>query len=155
MPGVVVLPLPSLRLAGYGPDTRRDNGTYLSRQSINPLVNSPTMQNGSSSLSTVSEIKHHATKQAEQNSKGVGAKALIGSARSQIQRGQLEDAAGNSKAALRAFCIAASLASLAQKAIEGSKVNNREFLQFYQVRIIPLVCHHNSMICIYRRTRLL
>lgn len=105
------------------------------------------MQNGSFSLGTVSEIKEHAKNFAEQTSKGYGAKALIGSARSQIQRGRSEDAAGSPKTALHAFYIAATLASkaMADKSLSGNK-NNHEFIQFYQVRIIPLAHHANSMI---------
>lgn len=158
MPDVAILPLQSPRLAGFG----SDNGTYLPRQSINPPLDPPTMQNGPSPLGTVSEIKKHATNLAEQTSKGYGAKALIGSARSQIQRGQLADAAGSPKTALHAFYVAATLAS---KAMVGDKIkggagsnegskSNHEFVQFYQVRIIPLVYHANSMI-IHRRTWLL
>ncbi|OAX40329.1 cysteine proteinase [Rhizopogon vinicolor AM-OR11-026] len=134
MPGVAVLPPPSPRLAGFGPDTH--NGTYLPRQSINSSVDSPAMQNGSSSLGTVSEIKTRAKNLAEQTSKGIGARALIGSARSQIQRGQLEDTAGHPKAALYAFHIAANLAkkSMDIDKIKGgaSDEGNKSIVQFFE-----------------------
>jgi ubiquitin carboxyl-terminal hydrolase 8 len=148
MPGVAVLPPSSPRLAGFGPDTR--SGTYLPRQSSNPSVDSPTMQNGSLSLGTVSDIKSHAKSFAEQTSKGYGAKTLIGSARSQIQQGQSADAAGHPKEALRAFYIAVTLASKCMdskgSASNGGSRSNHEFLQFYQVSIIHPVHHSNSMI---------
>jgi ubiquitin carboxyl-terminal hydrolase 8 len=108
------------------------------------------MQNGSLSLGTVLDIKKHAKSFAEQISKGYSAKTLIGSARSQIQRGQLADAAGHPKEALRAFYIAVTLASKCMgskggPSNEGSR-SNYEFLQFYQASIIHFVHHSNSMI---------
>jgi ubiquitin carboxyl-terminal hydrolase 8 len=108
------------------------------------------MQNGSLSLGTVSDIKKHAKSFAEQTSKGYSVKTLIGSARSQIQRGQSADAAGHPKEALRAFYIAVTLASNCMDSEggpsnEGSR-SNREFLQFYQASIIHFVHHSNSMI---------
>ncbi|KAG1771533.1 hypothetical protein EDD22DRAFT_574345 [Suillus occidentalis] len=135
MPGVVVLPLPSPSFAGFRPDTH--SGTYLPRQPIDPPLDSPNMHNGFSSLGTVSEIKEHA-KNAAERSKGFSAKALIGSARSQMQLAQSRDAARDPKAALHAFYVAANLittymdhSSYAADRTKGSPIHN-EFLQFFQ-----------------------
>lgn len=136
MPGVAVLPLPSPSLAGFGPDTH--SGSYLPRQPIDLPLDPPTMRNDLTSLGTVLEIKELAKTRAEHNSKGFSAKTLIGSARTQIQRAQSKDAAGEPKAALLAFHIAAALISIyinhpshAADRIKGSPGNN-EFAQFHQ-----------------------
>ncbi|KAG1735883.1 uncharacterized protein EDB91DRAFT_1143324 [Suillus paluster] len=135
MPGVVVLPLPSPSLAGFGPDTH--SGTYLPRQPIDPPLDHPTMHNELSSLGSVPEIKELARTRAER-SKGFGAKALIGSARTQIQTAQSKDAAGEPKAALLAFHVAAALINIymthpnyVADRTPGSSGNN-EFVRFYQ-----------------------
>ncbi|KAG1850912.1 hypothetical protein F4604DRAFT_1807965 [Suillus subluteus] len=133
MPGVVVLP-PSHSLAGFGPDTH--SGAHLPRP-INPLLNSPTMHNGSSSSVSVQEIKEHAKSTAER-SKGFSAKSLIGSARSQMQLAQSRDAARDPKAALHALYVAANLfttymnhSSYAADRTKGNPIHH-EFLQFFQ-----------------------
>ncbi|KAG2363147.1 hypothetical protein BDR07DRAFT_1405053 [Suillus spraguei] len=94
------------------------------------------MHNGFSYLGSVLEIKEHAKSTAERSSKGISAKALIGSARSQILQAQLKDAARDPKAALHALCIAANLIttymnhpSYAADRTKGSTIHN-EFLQF-------------------------
>ncbi|KAG1857326.1 hypothetical protein DFJ58DRAFT_726903 [Suillus subalutaceus] len=133
MPGVVVLP-PSHSLVGFGPDTH--SGAHLPRP-INPLLNSPTMHNGSSSSVSVLEIKEHAKSTAER-SKGFSAKSLIGSARSQMQLAQSRDAARDPKAALHALYVAANLVttymnhpSYAADRTKGNPIHH-EFLQFFQ-----------------------
>lgn len=135
MPGVVVLPLPSPSLAGFGPETH--SGAYLHRQPIDPPVDSPTMHNGASSLGSVLEIKERAKSVAER-SKGFSAKTLLGSARSQLQLAQSRDVARDPKAALHAFYIAANLTTTylhhsdyAADRIKGNPIHH-EFLQFYQ-----------------------
>ncbi|KAG1812891.1 uncharacterized protein BJ212DRAFT_438172 [Suillus subaureus] len=133
MPGVVVLP-PSHSLAGFGPDTH--SGAHLPRP-INLPLDSQTMHNGFSSSGSVLEIKEHAKSTAER-SKGFSAKALIGSARSQMHLAQSRDAAQDPKAALHALYVAANLIttytnhpSYAADRTKGSPVYN-EFLQFLQ-----------------------
>jgi ubiquitin carboxyl-terminal hydrolase 8 len=102
------------------------------------------MHNGFSSSGSVLEIKEHAKSVAER-SKGFSAKALIGSARSQMQLAQSRDAARDPKAALHALYIAANLftiymshSSYAADRTKGSPIHN-EFLQFYQVRTMSSV----------------
>ncbi|KAG2345801.1 hypothetical protein BDR05DRAFT_89126 [Suillus weaverae] len=138
MPGVVVLPS-SPSLAGFGSDT-----PHLPRQPINPPLNSSTMHNGVSSLGSVLEIKEHAKSTAER-SKGFSAKALIGSARSQLHLAQSREAAGDPKAALHAFYVAVNLittymnhSSYAADRTKGSPIHN-DFLQSYQVHSMSLV----------------
>ncbi|KAG2057642.1 cysteine proteinase [Suillus hirtellus] len=136
MPGVVVLsPTPSL--AGFGPDTHSTNRTHLPRQLNDPTLNSSTMHNGLSSLGSVQEIKEHAKITAER-SKGFSAKALLGSARSQMHQAQLKDAARDPKAALHALYVAANLmttytehSSYAADRTKGNP-NYNEFRQFFQ-----------------------
>jgi len=126
MPGVAVLPVPSLNLAGkFGPDLH--NGTYLPRQPVNLPVDSPTMNNGLSSWS-VQEIRE-----------------LKPLPNRPVRVAQSKDAARDLKTALHAFHVAGTLVSTytthpsyAADRITGSAGNN-EFLQFYQVRIMPLV----------------
>ncbi|KAG2137582.1 uncharacterized protein EDB93DRAFT_1253593 [Suillus bovinus] len=134
MPGVVVLS-PSPRLAGFGPDTH--SRAHLSRQLIDPPLNSPTMYNGFSSLGSVLEIKEHAKRTAAE-CKGFSAKSLIGSARTQMHLAQSKDAARDTKAALHALYVAANLittymnhSNYATDRAKKGPIHN-EFLQFFQ-----------------------
>jgi len=102
------------------------------------------MYNSISSLASVLEIKEHA-KSIATRSKGFSAKALISSARFQIDLARLRDVARDTKAALHAFYVAASLLttymshpSYAVDRTKGNPIHN-EFLQFFQVRTMSLV----------------
>jgi hypothetical protein len=138
MSGIAVLP-PSPSFAGFGPGTHSG-----ASRPIDPSLDSPTMYNSISSLASVLEIKEHA-KSIATRSKGFSAKALISSARFQIDLARLRDVARDTKAALHAFYVAASLLttymshpSYAVDRTKGNPIHN-EFLQFFQVRTMSLV----------------